>query len=511
MAVIAMVVLGLLGVVFSGELFNYPRNEGREKPSEGAASLDSALSATQRTKKSDRRTGQPAPYYGDLRSLALVNVRDAILEELLAGLDKPWAMEILPDNTFLINESPGRMKLFDPVDKSLRPVHGLPAIPYGKGQLGLMDVALHPNFESNGVLYFSYAFQGEGEQELYTTAVSRARLVDDQLVELQQIFVAVPFEKTKSNFGGALEFDDQGYLYIATGDRGRNFHAQETADLNGKIVRLDDRGEVPPDNPFVAITGIDDRIFALGVRNPQGLVFDTVNGILYEAEHGPMGGDEVNIIEAGKNYGWPTISYGANYNTQRIGLGTTKEGLEQPLFYFLPSVATSPITVYRGDMFSEWEGDLLVGALKGAHVSKLDTVDGQVKSQQRILDEVKGRVRDIKIGSDGSIYILVQNGGRLFRLFRDPSREDVEYPKVRSGELIYKTACSYCHSDGQPLIPQLADAQAWTQRLSQGKAVLYSHAIDGYRGMPERGLCDSCDDEEIRRAVDYMVQKIERP
>lgn len=500
LAVAAVLVLGLLGVAYSVLPLN---------PSEGV-SFPGSESLVQQKKEPAPRSGQPAPYSGDLPTLAAVNVRDAILEELVAGLDGPWAMEILPDNTFLINESPGKMSVFDPVDRSLRSVAGLPAIASGKGQLGLMDVALHPSFESNGVLYFSYSFQKEGKEELYTTAVSRARLVDDQLIEVEQIFVVVPFEKTRANFGGALEFDDQGYLYIGAGDRGRNFHAQELEHLNGKIIRLDENGGVPPDNPFVGSPDIDGRIFALGVRNPQGLVFDKNSGILYEAEHGPMGGDEVNVIKAGKNYGWPTITYGANYTTQLIGTGTAKEGLEQPLFYFLPSLAISPITVYRGEMFPEWEGDLLVGALKGAQVSKLDVVDGQVKSQQQILSEVSGRIRDIKVGIDGSIYVLVQNGGKLFRLFRDPARQDVEYPKIRPGKMIYDVACASCHSAELPLIPQLDDAQAWTERLSQGKAALYSHAIDGYRGMPPRGLCDNCDEDEIKRAVDYMLQKIKQ-
>ena len=462
-------------------------------------------------KQKAARPGQPKPYHGDLPSLAGVNVRDAILEVVLKGLDNPWALEFLPDSRILISESSGAIKLFNPADNKLEDLQGMPAIPSGKGQVGLMDIALHPAFEQNGLIYFSHAVRSEGEEELYATAVSRARLAGNQLLDVEQIFVATPFVKTRSNFGGALEFDDQGYLYLGSGDRGQNWLAQNPTLLAGKILRLKENGEIPGDNPFVADPDIDNAIYVVGVRNPQGLDFDSESGKLYETEHGPMGGNEVNIIEGGKNYGWPTITYGANYTTQRIGLGTAKEGLEQPLFYYLPSLAISPITIYRGQMFPEWEGDLLVGALKGAHISKLDLVGGQVKSMHSILEEVGGRVRDIKVAADGSIYVLVQNGGRLFRLYRDPQREGLEQPKLRPGKMLYNTACSSCHSSGQALIPQINDAAAWPERLAQGDAVLYAHAIDGYRGMPPKGLCDSCSDEEIRLAVDYMLKQINRP
>jgi glucose/arabinose dehydrogenase/cytochrome c5 len=505
-ALVAFILLAIVvvGAYYSGLLAKMSGLQAADV----AKQSDAAGPVAAKQKKKGARRGQPKPYHGDLPSLAGVNVRDAVLEVVLKGLDYPWALEFLPDNSMLISEFSGRIKLFNPADKSLEDVQGMPTIPSGKGQVGLMDIALHPSFEQNRLIYFSHAVRSEGEEELYATAVSRARLVGNQLHAVEQIFVATPFVKTRSNFGGALEFDDQGYLYLGSGDRGQNWRAQNPTLLNGKIIRLEDSGAIPADNPFVADPDIDNAIYVVGVRNPQGLDFDIESGKLYETEHGPMGGDEVNIIERGKNYGWPTITYGANYTTQRIGLGTAREGLEQPLFYYLPSLAISPITIYRGEMFPEWEGDLLVGALKGAHISKLDLVDGQVKSMQSILGEVDGRVRDIKVAADGSIYVLVQNGGRLFRLYRDPEREGLEQPKLRPGKMLYSTACGSCHSSGQALIPQLNDASAWPERLAQGDAVLYAHAIDGYRGMPPKGLCDSCSDEEIRLAVDYMLEQI---
>ena len=276
--------------------------------------------------------------------------------------------------------------------------------------------------------------------------------------------------------------------------------------LNGKIIRLHDDGSIPRDNPFVGDPAVDDKIYALGVRNPQGLVFDSATGILYESEHGPMGGDEINRIEAGANYGWPVISYGADYTTQKKGVGTARHGMEQPLFYYLPSIATSPLTIYRGTMFPEWEGDLMVGALKGSHVNKLDLLEGRILSEHRILRELKGRIRDIKVAQDGSVWILVQNGGRLFRLYRDPTRTDLEDPEQRKGGVVYKIICASCHSAGLPGVPQLDNPDEWRERVAGGRERLYRNTIDGMGAMPPRGLCENCSDEELRATVDWMLK-----
>ncbi len=477
-----------------------------------SADRDARLTPTGKLEKRDvekRAPGQPKPYHGDLPSVAWINVRDAILDQVVKGLDFPWAFEFVAPDELLITEFGGAMKLYNLTRGELRNVEGLPDIPSGVGQVGLMDVALHPRFADNGLIYFSHAVLSRKDAKKRATAVSRAVLEGDRLRDVQQIFVATPFGGSPSNFGGALEFDDAGYLYIGTGDRSRQKQAQLVDTLTGKIIRLTADGEVPSDNPFVGDPEVDDRIYALGVRNPQGLVFDAVSGLLYETEHGPMGGDEVNIIRRGANYGWPTITYGANYSTQRIGSGTRAPGMEQPLFYYLPSIAVSPLTIYRGDMFPEWEGDLLVGALKGAHVNKLDLVDGVIKSEQRILAELKGRVRDVKVAADGSIYILVQNGGRIHRLYRDPDNAALERPKVRNGAAVYKLVCASCHSAGLELVPQLSRPGDWPDRVAKGKAVLYQHTIEGFGDMPPRGLCENCTDEELRGAVDYMLRQLQ--
>jgi cytochrome c5 len=220
-----------------------------------------------------------------------------------------------------------------------------------------------------------------------------------------------------------------------------------------------------------------------------------------------MGGDEVNRISAGKDYGWPTITYGRNYTTQRIGVGTTFPGMEQPLVYYLPSIAASPITVYRGDMFPDWEGHLLIGSLNSGHINKLDLVDGAVKSEQRILTEVTGRFRDIKVAPDGSIYFLVENGGRIYRLYRDPGQTDVNLDSglERPGEVIYTMICASCHSAGQGHVPQRSDTAYWQERLNQAGAALYQNTWVGINAMPPKGLCENCTETEIRAAVDYLL------
>ncbi len=294
---------------------------------------------------------------------------------------------------------------------------------------------------------------------------------------------------------------------MATGDRSERNNAQRKDLLTGKILRLVDDGSIPDNNPFVKDPDVHNAIYALGVRNPQGLYFDRVTNKLFETEHGPMGGDEVNIIEPGRNYGWPVITYGSNYTTQRIGVGTNASGFEQPLFYYLPSVAISPITVYRGEMFPEWEGDLLVGPLKGKSVNKLDLVDGTIKSEHRMLKEMEGRIRDIKIAADGSIYFLLQRGGRIYRLYRDQQNKDLEQPLERKGKDVYQAVCASCHSTELGSHPQLADAHAWRRRLSTENEVLVRRVTNGYGDMPPKGGCDICSDKEIRAAVRYLVEQ----
>ena len=451
--------------------------------------------------------GKHRPDSGRLPSLAEINIRDASLDTVVEGLDQPWAMEFLAKDKLLITELAGTMKILDLANGQLKNVSGLPDIPSDERQIGLMDVVLHPDFSSNGLIYFSHAVRHEDGQERYATAISRAELHDNELSGLTRIVAGAPFTKSSGNFGGALAFGSDGHLYISMGDRSEGKYSQDTSSLIGKILRLTDNGDTPPDNPFVGDPATDERIYALGVRNPQGLVFDSLTGDLYESEHGPKGGDEINLIRAGANYGWPTITYGQKYKGGKIGVGTALPGLQQPLYFYLPSITASPIEIYRGAMFHEWEGNLLVGALKGEHISKLYLHNGSVISAKDILQEVKGRVRDIKVAADGSVYIL-QEKGRLYRLHRDNRQEKMETTEQASGQMIYETVCASCHDAGLGQVPALEDTAGWTPRIVQGRELLIRHAIDGYRLMPEKGLCEACSEEEIVAAVDYMLGKM---
>jgi len=372
-------------------------------------------------------------------------------------------------------------------------------------------VALHPDFETNQEIYFSYVIRkdgGDGESR-YALAVARAKLAGHKLENVERIFVATPYGKSASNFGGALLFDGGGRLLVAAGDRSVRSDAQHPRLLTGKIIRLNADGSVPEDNPFAQSGGaVDPRIYALGVRNPQGMAIDPASGKLYEAEHGPMGGDEVNLIRPGKNYGWPVISYGLNYTYAPIGEGGVREGLEQPLFYYLPSIAVSPIEIYRGEMFKEWDGDLLVGALKGEAISKLDLVDGRIQSEFQILGELKDRIRDLKVAPDSSIWILLE-GGDIYRLSREanPVQEKIAIGE-REGETIYLTTCSSCHSQNAPGAPQLAKKSDWIERLKKDRKALYDTTMQGKNGMPEKGFCEDCTREEIVRAVNFMINQV---
>lgn len=317
-------------------------------------------------------------------SVKVQNIDDAVVETVVEDLHRPWAFEFIGSDEVLVNELGGRM-LRVRTDSGERTVlSGLPDIPTNSHQIGLLDVALHPRFQDNRRIYFSYA-AADGTGNNYALVLDSATLAADRLEERKNVLIAEPYSWSPSNFGGAITFDDQGYLYLSVGDRSEQVVAQMGQLPQGKILRVKEDGSTPGDNPFVENPDFDNRIYALGVRNPQGLAFDAERGLLLESEHGPMGGDEINIIEAGANYGWPVISYGRSYTADQFGepggeahwllqfhlatdpeldIGTEvrKEGMEQPVFYYLPSTAISPLAVVSGDMFPQWAGDILVGA-----------------------------------------------------------------------------------------------------------------------------------------------------
>lgn len=452
--------------------------------------------------------GQPEPYCGDLVSMAAVNVREARLQLVTEDFDFPWAFEFIDDAHALVTELGGQVKIVNVETGKVTSIGSVPDVVSGSNQLGLLDVVLDPDFERNNLVYFSYTARKQADEELYALTVVSAELQANELGNFKEIFVASPFWHTTANFGGALLFDDQGYLLIASGGRGALKHIQDPRSLLGKIVRLTADGGVPESNPSNEDSSYHPAIYALGVRNPQGLAMDPGNGRIYETEHGPMGGDEINIIEAGNNYGWPITSYGMNYNYEKIGLDEESSLFDKPLFYYLPSIAISPIEVYRGEMFSEWNGNLLAGALRGKAISKLDVRDGRVLSESKILSEAGARVRDIKVARDGSIFFVLEEG-QLYRLSRDQAEPGANsIVGDRSGEEIYRYYCRTCHSVTSPGIPKLHSKSDWKARLAKGNEQLYDNAINGFQGMPPRGFCSDCTGDEIKAAVDYMLNAV---
>jgi glucose/arabinose dehydrogenase len=330
------------------------------------------------------------------------------------GLKHPWGMAFLPDGGILVTERPGRLRLIKEGKLDPAPIGGLPEIA-ARGQGGLLDVVLHPQYESNGWIYLSYVSRGKGG---FGTEVMRAKLKDHRLVDRELLFRLLPKSKTGRHFGSRLVFDRAGYLFITLGDRGERERAQKLGDHAGSVIRLHDDGRIPEDNPFRSIPGAQPEIFSYGHRNIQGAALHPETGVLWVHEHGPQGGDEVNIISAGANYGWPVITYGKEYVTGwDIGEGTRKEGMKQPLHVWVPSIAPSGMAFYTGDRFPQWRGDLFVGALKFQLLVRLKLEGERVVKEERYLQGELGRIRDVRSGPDGFLYLLTDAGnGSLIRL-----------------------------------------------------------------------------------------------
>jgi glucose/arabinose dehydrogenase len=327
---------------------------------------------------------------------------------LLTDLYLPWSIVFLPDDTLLITEKPGGLYQYSLDTGEKKSIKGAPFTKVW-GQGGLMDVIPHPNFEDNHWLYLSYA--APVERKLASTRVARARLINGELKDLEVLFTAIPAVNSGDHFGSALVFDEQGYLYITSGERGQRHLVQDLSTHLGKIVRLHDDGRVPADNPFVGVDGALPEIYSYGHRNPQGIVITPVGREVWAIEHGPRGGDEINRIQQGRNYGWPVISYGVEYDTQEpIGEGAVKEGMEQPLYYYVPSIATSGMSFYTKNLFSRWQDNLFIGALSGRHLNRLEIQDGRVVHEEKLLLELKLRIRDVEQGPDGFIYVLADSG-----------------------------------------------------------------------------------------------------
>jgi len=450
-----------------------------------------------------RSYGVSPEYEGNLPTLSALNLRTATLRRLGVDLEEPWAFEFVSDGAILVTERKARLLRID-LDPPVRVIEitGLPEIATRHQQTGLLDVALHPDFARNRRIFFSYVAADDASGNYYLTAVASAILAGDRLDKVTTLIEAGPHGWSPSNFGGALEFLGDGTLLVSVGDRSEEVLAQRGDRLQGKILRLTDDGGVPEDNPFINDAKVDDRIWALGLRNVQGLVRDPVSGHVYATSHGPLGGDEVNWIRPAKNYGWPKVTYGRNYSTARMGEGTHGAGFEQPLFYYLPSEAISPLAIYRGNLFSDWDGDLLVGALKGKHVSRLDLDGTVVRSEYPILSEIDDRIRDIRIARDGTVWILGQTTG-LWQLGLDP--EPAVQKTAANGAAVYNMACAGCHESGAGNAPTLEGGCTWNVIAQQGREKVYNNVRQGIGNMPERGLCYLCKDRHLKAAVDFML------
>ncbi|MEW4925129.1 PQQ-dependent sugar dehydrogenase [Algibacter sp. 2305UL17-15] len=330
-------------------------------------------------------------------------------EIIVPELDIPWGMEFLPDGSMLITEKAGTLIHFR--DGTKTNIEGLPEI-YVRGQGGLMDIKLHPDYETNGWIYFSYA-SAEGDGDGGNTAIMRAKLQGNTLIDLEQLYKGVPNTKKGQHWGSRLEFDNDGYLYFSIGDRGnRDVNPQDITRDCGKIYRLNDDGSIPTDNPFFDTSEAKKAIFSYGHRNPQGMIRNPETGKIWIHEHGPKGGDEINVIEKGKNYGWPVISYGINYSGTSFTEITHKEGMEQPLFYWVPSIAPCGMAFVNSDKYPDWNGNLLVGSLKFSYLECLVLENNEVVKREKLFEGL-GRFRNVKLAPDGYIYAAVEGTGIL--------------------------------------------------------------------------------------------------
>ncbi|HSB98689.1 MAG TPA: PQQ-dependent sugar dehydrogenase [Burkholderiaceae bacterium] len=336
------------------------------------------------------------------------------------GLVNPWSLAFLPDGRMLVTERPGRLRIVDRDGTLGAPIGGLPAISVG-GQCGLLDVALDPKFADNGVVYFSYAEPASGGDSGNSTAVARARLAGNTLADVRTIFVQRPKVSSSAHCGGRLVFARDGRLFVVLGDRfSRKDDAQTLDNHLGKIVRIEPDGQVPADNPLVGRVGALPEIWSLGHRNVQGAALHPDTGELWTHEHGPQGGDEVNVCEGGKNYGWPLLTFGRNYVTgTRIGEEGPKPGYEQPLKVWVPSIAPSGMAFLTSERYPGWKGSLFVGALRAQVLVRL-TLDGpKVVGEERLLLDLKERIRDVRQGPDGWLYVVTDSSnGRILRLER---------------------------------------------------------------------------------------------
>lgn len=340
---------------------------------------------------------------GDLQQSRLLDFRVVTVVE---GLEHPWGMAFLPGGDILVTERPGRLRLVRDGRLVVEPVSGVPDVGSG-GQGGLLDIALHPDFETTRWVYLTYSKSNAGER---TTAVARGRYDEEGLTELEEIYEADAWGDDDTHFGSRIAFDAAGDLYVTVGERGEMEEAQILSNDQGTVLRLNDDGGIPADNPFVGDENAREAIWAYGVRNIQALAFHPETDELWVGEHGPLGGDEINVIERGRNYGWPEITYGVNYDGTVISELTHLEGMEQPVHYWdesPESPALSGLTIYTGGELAPWRGHLFAGGLSGRQLVRLDFDGHDLRDSETLLEDLEHRIRDVRTGPDGLLYLLI--------------------------------------------------------------------------------------------------------
>ncbi len=339
-------------------------------------------------------------------------VQKFIVDTVVSGLAVPWGLEFLPNGDLLIAERSAKLYRFK--NSELQEINGLPEIMV-KGQGGLMDLELHPNYENNGWIYIAYSGFGDNDKEGCTN-VMRAKLDGNSLIEQEVIFNGFPDSNKGHHWGCKLEFDKNGYLFFGVGDRGnRDVNPQSLDNHSGKIHRINDDGSIPADNPFVNTAGAKATIYSYGHRNPQGTCMHPETGEMWETEHGPMGGDELNIIKPGINYGWPVISYGINYNGTTFTDLTEKAGMEQPVTYWVPSIAPCGTTFVKGDRYKNWKNNVLVGSLRFQYLERVVLEGNKVTHHEKLMEGI-GRVRNVEMSPDGFVYVAIENPGKILKL-----------------------------------------------------------------------------------------------
>jgi glucose/arabinose dehydrogenase len=333
------------------------------------------------------------------------------LDTLYSELQNPWGMAWLSDGKMLVTERKGEILIFQNDKYTSEKIQGLPEI-YANGQAGLMDIAAHPQYAQNGWIYISYAkLVNPGG----ATTIARFKLNGNRVTDFHELIVTTPGWNSGTHYGSRIVFDNQGYLYFSNGERGSQNNAQNLNNSHGKIHRIHDDGKIPSDNPFVNTAGAVPSIWTYGNRNPQGMIYDKTNNRLWAVEHGPRGGDELNLIEKGKNYGWPVITYGINYNGTPITDITEKEGMEQPVKYWVPSIATCGMTLVTSDKYPAWKGNILVAALAGNHISRVEMDGTKATGEEKLFSGI-GRVRQVSQSPDGYLYAITEGTGLLVKI-----------------------------------------------------------------------------------------------